>query len=66
MIIWIVRKHPTVHYGWHRGGTLKAFEIYSTHATRKEAAVVAKQKNAKSQKFDYMVGKVELKDKNAN
>ena len=66
MIIWIVRKHPIVHYGYCRGGTLKAFEIYSTHATRKEAALIAKQKNAKSQKFDYMVGKVELKEKNAN
>ena len=63
MTIYIVRKHPLMHWGYHRGGTLKAFEIYSTHATRKEAAAVAKQKNLKSQKFDYMVGKVELKEK---
>lgn len=60
-VIYIVRKHPTVHFGWHRGGTLKAFEIYSTHATRKEAAAVAKQKNLKAEKYDYMVGKVVLK-----
>lgn len=66
MIIWIVRKHPTVHYGWHRGGTLKAFEIHSTHATRKEAAAIAKQKNLKAEKYDYMVGKVVLKEKDEN
>jgi hypothetical protein len=66
MIIWIVRKHPVVHYGYHRGGVLKAFEIFSTHATRAEAAFVAKQKDKKSQKFTYMVGKVQLKDGNAN
>ena len=40
---------------------MKAFEIYSTHATRKEAAAVAKQKNLKAEKYDYMVGKVVLK-----
>ena len=60
-VIWIVRKHLVVHYGWHRCGVLKAFEIYSTHATRKEAAIVAKEKNKKTQKFTYLVGKVELK-----
>jgi hypothetical protein len=60
-VIWIVRKHLIVNYGWHRGGTLKAFEIHSTHGTRKEAAIEAKRKNEKSQKFDYMVGKVVLK-----
>ena len=60
-VIYIVRKHKIVHYGYHRGGTLKAFEIYSTHATRKEAAEIAKQKNAKAKDYDYMVGKVELK-----
>jgi hypothetical protein len=66
MIIWIVRKHPVVHYGYHRGGVLKAFEIHSVHATRKEAAAVAKLKEKKAQKFTYMVGKVQLKDKNEN
>jgi hypothetical protein len=66
MIIWIVRKHPIVQYGYRGRATLKAFEIYSTHATRSEAAFVVKHKNAKSQKFEYMVGKVELKDEDAN
>ena len=60
-VIYIVRKHRIVNYGWHRGGTLKAFEIYSTHATKKEAAEVAKRKNVKAKDYDYMVGKVELK-----
>ena len=64
MIIWIVRKHPRISYGCRGTVTLKAFEIFSTHATRSEAKFVAKQKNNKSQRFDYMVGKVELKDKN--
>lgn len=66
MIIWIVKKHPIVHYGYRGSATLKAFEIHSTHATRKEAASIIKLKNMKSQKFEYMIGKVELKDKNEN
>ena len=60
-VIYIVRKHQVVHYGYHRGGVLKAFEIYSTHATRKEAALVAKEKDKKAEKYTYMVGKVVLK-----
>ena len=60
-VIYIVRKHRIVNYGWHRSGTLKAFEIYSTDSTRKEAAEIAKQKNAKAKDYEYMVGKVELK-----
>ena len=62
MIIWIVRKHPRISYGCRGTATMKAFEIFSTHATRSEAAFVAKQKDKKSQRFTYMVGKVELKD----
>lgn len=63
MIIWIVRKHPIVRRSYYGSGVLKAFEIFSTHATRKDAAEVVKQKNAKAKDFEYMVGKVELKDK---
>ena len=55
-VIWIARKHPVCRYG-----TYKAFEIYSTHATRKEAAAVVKTKNEKAKDYAYTVGKVELK-----
>lgn len=62
MIIWIVRKHTRVSYGWKGTATIKAFEIFSTHATRKESVLVANEKNKKTQRFEYMVGKVELKE----
>lgn len=65
MIIYIVRKHPIIRRGYFGSGTMKAFEIFSTHATRKEAAEIVKQKNAKAQDFEYMVGKVELKQNSA-
>ena len=64
MIIYIVRKHPIIRRGYFGSGTMKVFEIFSTHATRKEASDVVKQKNAKAKDFEYMVGKVELKAKN--
>jgi hypothetical protein len=63
MIIYIVRKHPIIRRGYFGSWAMKAFEIFSTHATRKEAAAVVKEKNAKAKDFKYMVGKVELKAK---
>jgi len=61
-VIWIVRKHPRISYGCRGTATMKAFEIHGTYATRKEAAAEVKKKNPKSHKFEYMVGKVELKE----
>jgi hypothetical protein len=58
--IYIVRKHPII-FGY-RGGVLKAFTIHTTHATRAEAKSVADEVNKKSEKYRYMVGKVELKE----
>lgn len=59
--IYIVRKHPVITSAYRFRGTLKAFTIHSTHATRAEAAAVAKKLNVKAQSYEYHIGKVVLK-----
>ena len=62
MIIYIVKKHKQIYAGWFGNGYAKAFEIYSTHHTRKEANTEAQKKNKKAKDYWYIVGKVELKE----
>ena len=62
MIIYIVKKHRQIYTGWFGSGYAKAFEIHSTHHTRKEANIEVKKKNKKAKDYSYIVGKVELKE----
>ena len=62
MTIWIVRKHPRHPYRDFR--FLEAFTIDSTHASRKEAMLVADKKNrALLRSRLYSVGRVSLPTK---
>ena len=60
MTIWIVKRHPPHPYS--ARGHLKAFTIFSTHATKAEAQeVVTKKMQNKNTNYLYTVGRVQLK-----
>ena len=62
MTIYIVKKHRKIYTGWFGTGYAKAFEIHSTHRTRKEANIETKKKKQKAKDYWYIVGKVEVKE----